>query len=126
MPATKRGIYHNLKESKYAVSNGEIAFFFSSEIYLQKFLDGYLANRKNVLAKIEKIIIDNSLNMETLADIEFYKRVEKRGFLAWVKGVEITCHDLQKYALRKMTDKNTTVWLRIQKPNFAERKRITG
>jgi hypothetical protein len=45
MPATKRGVYHNLRESKYAVSNTEIAFFFSSEFVMTKYLIGYQDNR---------------------------------------------------------------------------------
>jgi hypothetical protein len=46
MPATKRGVYHNLRESEYAVSNTEIAFFFSSEFVMNKYLSGYKDNRE--------------------------------------------------------------------------------
>jgi hypothetical protein len=121
MPATKRGIYHNLKESEYTVSNSEIVFFFSSEFYLQKFIDGYQENRKCVSDRIEKTTGEHLLNMDTLADISFYKQVEKRGFRAWLKGVDVTWQDLRLYVLRKMTEKNSPNWQRIAKPKLTER-----
>jgi hypothetical protein len=124
MPATLRGIYHNLRESKYTISNGEIVFFFSSEFYLKKFMNGYQANRLNFLEKMAKNVVDTSLNMNTLADISFYKQVEKRGFLAWLKGVEMSWQEIEKYALRKMTEQNTLDWSKIPKPRLEERLRI--
>lgn len=124
MVATKKGIYHNLKESNYTISNNEIVFFFSSPVYLQKFLDGYMQHRKIFVNHLSKVSPENPLNMETLADIEFYKTIEKRGFRTWLRGVDISCEELHKYALRKMTDKNTPVWFKIQKPKLEERLKI--
>ena len=124
MPPTLRGIFHNLKESKYTVSNSEIVFFFSSEFYLNKFLEGYQDNRIKFIEKLDKITIDNKLNMNTLADITFYKSIEKRGFRAWLKGVDIDWQEIHKYALRKMTEKNTPDWLRIQRPKLGERLKM--
>jgi hypothetical protein len=121
MPRTKRGIYYNLKESEYTVSNSEIVFFFSSEFYLKKFIEGYQANRLSFLDKIEKNAVDYSLNMSTLADVSYYKSIEKRGFRAWLKGVELTWEEIQNYALRKMTEGNTLDWSRIPSPKLTER-----
>lgn len=124
MPVTLRGIFHNLKESTYTVSNSEIVFFFSSEVYLTKFMEGYQENRKKFLDKIEKNVVDVSLNMNTLADISFYKSLEKRGFRAWLKGAEMSWEEIQKYALRKMTEQSTPDWQRIVKPKLKERIKI--
>jgi hypothetical protein len=124
MPATKKGIYHNLKESKYTVSNSEIVFFFSSEFYLNKFMDGYEKHRLIFLEKMAKIAVENPLNMETLADISFYKTVERRGFRAWLKGVDIKWEELHRYALRKMTEQHTPDWERIETPKLQERKKM--
>jgi len=124
MPATLRGIYHNLRESTYVVSNSEITFFFSSELYLNKFIDGYKAHRLLFLDKLAKNVVDTTLNMETLADISYYKSIEKRGFYAWLKGVDMTWEEIQKYALRKMTEPNTLDWLRIPRLKLEERIRI--
>lgn len=116
MPATKRGIYHNLKESKYTISNKEIVFFFSSELYLNKFIEGYETHRMFFLDKLEKLTGETPLNMETLADIAYYVSVEKRGFRAWLKGVDINWEDLNNYALRKMTEEESPSWTQIPKP----------
>lgn len=121
LPVTKRGIYHNLKESKYTVSNSEIVFFFSSEVYLHKFLDGYEENRLRFKKKFQESL---DLNMNTLADITFYKATEKRGFRAWIKGVDMDWQEIQKYGLRKMTEQNTLNWSKIVKPKLGERRKI--
>lgn len=121
MPPTLRGIYHNLKESEYTISNSEVVFFFSSEVYLNKFMNGYQKHRVIFLEKMAKIAGENPLNMTTLADISYYKEIEKRGFRAWLKGVEMSWEEIHKYALRKMTDENTLDWSRIRKPKLEER-----
>lgn len=124
MPATKRGIYHNLKESNYIVSNGEIIFFFSSRVYLNKFMSCYNEHRETFLEQNKKIGIVPVLNMRTLADIILYNDTEKRGFCAWLKGVEISWTEIHRYALRKMTEKNTLDWYEMQKPKLEERIRL--
>ena len=121
MPATKRGVYHNLKESHYAATNGEIVLFFSSRVYLKKFLDGYTEHRKKFIHRLSKLTVENPLNMETLADIQFYRMVEKRGFRALLKGGDITCKEIHQYALQKMTEKSTLDWSKTQKPKLGER-----
>jgi hypothetical protein len=124
MPATLRGIYHNLSESTYCVSNGEIIMFFSSSLYQSKYLERYKIERERFKEKVNSSLEDEILNMETLSDINFYKRVEKRGFYIWLKGVEISWHEIHKYALRKMIGKNTPDWSEIQRPKLKERLKI--
>jgi YHS domain-containing protein len=120
MPVTRRGVYHNLKESKYTISNSEVVFFFSSEHTLNKFMDGYQNYRNIYRQKLERL--DASIiNLDTTADITFYKQTEKRGFYVWLKGVSMTPEDMYSYAIRKMTEKNSPVWERIEKPRTAER-----
>jgi hypothetical protein len=126
MPATRWGVYHNLKESEYVISNTEITFSFSSEHLLNKFMTGHENNRKDFFkkAKADFTIAKLNLNLDTLADILFYKLTEKRGFLARIKGVDMSWQDLEKYALRKMTEKNTPSWSRIPKPKSTERLKM--
>jgi len=124
MPATKRGVFHNLKESEYTISNSEIVFFFSSKVYRRKFMEGYREHRKIFANKISNIAVGIPHNLDVMADITFYKIIEKRGFHAWVKGVTVTWQDLHQYALAKMTVKNTNDWCVIQKPKSDERRRI--
>lgn len=124
MPPTKKGIYHNLRESKYAVTNDDVVLFFSSLLYRQKFIDGYIENRKIFTDKMSKAAVETPLNMETLADITFYRSIEKRGYFALLKGVEISWEELHRYVLRKMTEKNTPNWCVTQKPRLEERLKI--
>lgn len=124
MPRTKRGIYHNLKESKYTVSNTEIVFFFSSKFYMNKYLNEYKENREQFLARLIKQNEAIPLNLEILADLSLYRCIEKRGFRACIKGVDIGWEELHQYALRKMTNKNTLDWFEIQKPKLTELRRI--
>jgi hypothetical protein len=121
MPPTIRGVFHNLKESEYVVSNKEITFFFSSETYLNKFLETYQDERKKLQERTKKELTHVNFNMNTLADITLYRTIEKRGFLARLKGVDMKWEDLEKYVLRKMTDDYTHNWSRIAKPKLSER-----
>jgi hypothetical protein len=113
MPATLRGIYHNLLESKYVISNQEITFYFSSEVYLQKYLDGYKQHRILFNERIRKITKDIPLNTDSLADIHFYKIIEKRGFLAKVKRIKMDYNEVYQYALRKMIEKDSYEWIKV-------------
>jgi hypothetical protein len=114
MPATKRGVYHNLRESKYAVSNSEIAFFFSSEFVMNKYLSGYKDNREKRKKRLGNLLIDTPYNLDLVSDICFYQEVEKRGFYSKFKNVVLKKDDLYKYALRKMSDENTLEWVIIK------------
>jgi hypothetical protein len=87
-------------------------------------MNGYHENRKKLRERTKKENAHTDFNMDTLADITFYKCIEKRGCLAWLKGVEMNWHDLQKYALRQMTEKNTKDWSRIQRVKLSERLRM--
>ena len=107
MPATAKGIYHNLRESKYTISNGEVVFYFSSELYRDKFLDGYEINRIKFKGKME----ETPLNMDTLADVIFYQNIEKRGFFVRLERVPITFNDVYKYSIRKMNEKDSPKWV---------------
>lgn len=124
MPVTLRGVYHNLKESKYTISNTEVVFFFSSQSYLDKFMRDYQSHRIEFNRKLDKAIDETPLNMNMLADIKLYDVIEKRGFRAWLKGVDMQCNDLYRYALRKMTEVETPEWEIIQTPHLSNRMKI--
>lgn len=110
MGPTRRGVYHNLQESEYTVSNGEAVLFFSSKFYMHKFLSEYREYRLYFHSKTDLVLQENILNMDLLADFSLYRKIEKRGFLATVKGDKQTWRSLHRYALAKMTDKNTPDW----------------
>lgn len=126
MPITRSGIYHNLKESHYTVSNSEAVFFFSSVVNLKKFLKRYKEHRNEFDRKMKKFTGETPYNLDTLADVVLYETIEKRGFHCWVKGVVMDWQNMHEYALRKMTEKNSPDWQKIQKPKSDERLKIMG
>lgn len=81
-------------------------------------MDGYKNNRDNF--KYKRIEEENPINLSILADITFYKDIEKRGFRATVKGFELTWEELHKYALRKMTSEDSSDWVKIPPPKVGE------
>jgi len=112
LPKTKRGIYHNLRESTYTVSNSEIVFFFSSMVYLHKFLEGYKENRDLVQKRFGSLSDGIFINTDLLADVHYYEQIEKRGCYAKRKGSAVSCPELYQYALQNLTNKNTNDWQR--------------
>ncbi|ALH46474.1 late transcriptional activator [Bacillus phage VMY22] len=121
---TKRGVYHNIKESEYTVSNGDTVFFFTSDFYRQKFLTGYKEHRKTFKHRMSKTIDDEVFNFTFLSDMYYYREVEQRGFYTWIKGVEFDWQGLHLYALARLTEKNINDWREILKPKLGERKKF--
>lgn len=128
MVATLRGIYHNLNESKYVISNGEITYFFSSETYLLKYLETYKINRmkmgKHSDFGASKYEINVGLDFTGLHDLLYYRFIEKRGFRVMLKGVNLKWQESVQFALRKMIEPNTSDYQRTQSPNLTERLKI--
>lgn len=123
MPPTQRGIFHNLKESKYVLSNTEIMLYFSSELYMKHFLEKVEKNRARYRRKFEA---SGHLNPDTLADILLYDDVEKRGFRVLLRGFEISCQEAHVLALRKMTNKSTLNWYVLRKTKLRELRQHMG
>lgn len=76
---TKNGIELNIKESKFNLTINEIKFFFSSELYMNKFKSEY-----TTYIAMESIKLKNKykfdIKAELLLMLSFYKKIEKRGF----------------------------------------------
>lgn len=97
---SRNGIAYNLLESPYEYAeeyeeNNDyniIAYIFSSELYKNKFKNEQLKHRKKINESLSnrfgvKIIVP------MLSDIHLYSKIEKRGFLIRVNGVNIECLD---------------------------------
>jgi len=85
-------------------------------------MNRYEENRV-VLTQRVKRLFGTSLNLDMLADIECYKECEKRGFYVWLKGIEIQVFELEQYARRIMVEKESPVWVRIERPKLGQRFR---
>lgn len=87
-------------------------------------MEEYQPHREEFLTKIERITTDNPLNLTTLADIECYKNIEKRGFRCTLNGMDINWEDLHQYALRKMNHPITLDWIEIETPCIKQRVKL--
>ena len=79
---TKNGICLNIKESKYCVMKYGLIFYFSSELYFNKFtnnVDNFVITESLKMQNKYKI---NS-NLELYFALSYYKKIEKRGFFIY-------------------------------------------
>lgn len=76
---TVRGICLNLNESEYYYKYQGLIFYFSSEIYKNKFANTIKQYLENETLKIQ-IKYNVNINFDILLMISYYKKIEKRGF----------------------------------------------
>jgi len=126
MSATRGGVYHNLRLSKYVVSDDslEITFFFSSRKKMEMFLDKHRKNRELLDERLERTFRELEIDFSLLSDIYCYKECETRGFYVWLRGREIEWQDLLEYVLLNVTETSSKDWREIQKPKLEERLKI--
>ena len=76
---TRNGICLNIEESEYKILKFGLVFYFSSELYLQKF-----KNNVDNFVNLETLKMRNkyqvNFNFELYFAISYYKKIEKRGF----------------------------------------------
>ena len=100
---TKRGIELNIKESKYACVYNGIKFYFSSELYKNKFL----ANVETFI-KIEELKLQNKyrlkLDIKEYLAIVYYKQIEKRGFYIYDMFGNIYYEKPPKFIIKSYID----------------------
>lgn len=76
---TIRGIFNNIDESDYVYNIDGLTFFFSSNLYKEKFIKGlkdYLFYEQLKLKQKYNV----NCNFDLYFMISFYKKIEKRGF----------------------------------------------
>lgn len=84
---TRKGIYLDLKESEYKLILGGLEFYFSSELYMQKFKK-LVVNFMNEETTKLKIRYNVNINLDLFFAISLYKRIEKRGFRIYDRNIE--------------------------------------
>ena len=100
MPKTAKGIYHDLRESKYSISVDDIEYFFSSKLYRDKFEREMQRNRDKYNWFFNGKKLDLNFNM--LADISLYVIIEKRGFRVKVKECSVNWESLRSEAVARL------------------------
>lgn len=83
-----KGICYSLEKSPYRVNVSNFTYFFSSKRYADKFRDNLAENRemfKSQWTSRMKIHFES----DTMADIQLYQTIEKRGFYVTIDGEEV-------------------------------------
>lgn len=85
----KNGIYLNLKESEYKINYNGLIYYFSSELYMNKFKNNV---KQFIIEETAKIKAKYKINiyLDTMLTLSFYKKIEKRGFRLVYKENEKT------------------------------------
>lgn len=79
---TKYGIVYDLSKSDYVTSWGYYKFYFSSATHLTKFITGMQAQIDWLNDSFSRRF-HFSMKIDTLAVINFYRKIETRGFLVY-------------------------------------------
>lgn len=76
---SKRGVYLDIYESDYYYDLDGVRYYFSSQLYLNKFKDNVMnyVNENSIKLKLRYKI---NLNFDLFLTLSYYKKVEKRGF----------------------------------------------
>lgn len=73
-------IYYDLQKSDYKVDYLKYTFYFSSELYMNKFKEKLLYTVYTEFNKLNAKYNGFIINSKLLIAITLYKRIEKRGF----------------------------------------------
>lgn len=76
---TINGIYLDLKESEYKLNYKGLIYYFSSELYMNKFKNNVKQFIEEETAKLRTKYKIN-IYFDTMLTIAYYKKIEKRGF----------------------------------------------
>lgn len=76
---TINGIYLDLKESDYKLNYNGLIYYFSSELYMNKFKNNV---KQFIVEETAKLKTKYKINIyfDTMLTISYYKKIEKRGF----------------------------------------------
>lgn len=76
---TINGIYLDLKESEYKLNYNGLIYYFSSELYMNKFKNNV---KQFIVEETAKLKTKYKINIyfDTMLTIAYYKKIEKRGF----------------------------------------------
>lgn len=85
---TKNGVCYELNKSPFRYKVEGVEYVFSSLLYVNKFKERLHENRESINNSLSKRFgYDVSANF--LCDMVLYKKIEKRGFLVIVNGVDL-------------------------------------
>lgn len=107
MVITKNGVCYDFSLSEYRLKVDNLTFVFSSQLHLDKFKQRLKENRNTINRSLTKRF-NVHINVNTLADIVLYKKIETRGFLIVTnEGTELWQRNDLTYVGGKVMLKNS-------------------
>lgn len=108
---TPSGIEYRLEISPYYVNveyhNGnKIAFYFSSELGKRKFSQGLEENRQAIHESLTNRFRMKFKISPDFCDLQFYKRIERRGYLIIFNGVKMEWQGKLVYSGQKVEEQD--------------------
>nr|DAO26657.1 MAG TPA: transcriptional regulator [Caudoviricetes sp.] len=106
---TRNGVIYDLTCSPYYIIIGNTSFYFSSKNHLEKFTEKLYEHRDSIKNSLSNRF-GMTVELNILADIILYDKVETRGFFIIHEGVKIKCRKDIILSGTKVTKRN------LQKP----------
>jgi len=102
-----RGVYNDIKNSHYILTDGELLFFFTSEYNMNKFSEMYEENREDYKKRLDKAFKDGQVYPVLMFDVTLYKSIENRGFYIMYNNIELSENDLRNLSLDRLIENKT-------------------
>ena len=93
---SRNGVCYNLGLSEYRTTHNGLTFVFSSQLHL----DNFEARRKEHAERINESLSNRfncEIDVEQLADVVLYRKIETRGFLIECREVNLACQNAVKF-----------------------------
>jgi len=91
-------IFYNILESEYTFETNNLIFYFSSTLYLEKFMERYFDNRIEMCYRLSSRY-NIAFDCDDYFDTILYSSIEKRGFRIYDKKSEVFFKCLNKVKL---------------------------
>lgn len=99
---SKRGVFNNIEDSDYIITDGELILYFTSEHNMNSFINSYKENRETYNEKYNRFIKGVDLIPTIQIDVELYKNSEFKGFHICLGVTKLDEKDIRDISLRRM------------------------
>lgn len=102
---TRNGVCYDLNVSDYKMTVDNLTFVFSSKLHMTNFTKKYKENRDIINYSLSRRF-NLPVNVDELADVVLYKKIETRGFLIMTNEGNKLCQKSLKCGGLKVTAKD--------------------
>lgn len=110
---TRSGVFNDIADSDFIITDDELTFFFTSESNLDRFIESYKDNRYINKERVNRGLQGIELNHDLMFDLNLYKAIEKRGFYVWLNNEVLSEEELLSIAITKLKDSGSKEYRKI-------------